>query len=378
MSRRRYQLGASIVLLGLFTCMGPEDGPDYSVLPRELTPDELALTQATDRFGLKLFREVVDQDVGGGNIFISPLSISIALGMTANGAASSTLTAMRSTLELGDLTEEESNQAYQSLIELLLEADPQVQFDLANSIWTADGWTFLADFLQRTRDYFDAEVRSEDFTAPATVDLINSWIEGQTNGKITDMLDVIPSDAVMYLINAIYFKGTWLYEFDAVNTVDDDFTMANGASMPIRMMKQEADLLYGREDDFQMVDLPYGDGLFRMTILLPSAGVHVDSLVGMHHPSDRLYQEIRDYWAVGASATVGAVGFEADVHLLQIVDFLAGWVGIDFLHDDFAHTRALRFDATEPKLLAELSGVRQSRESLEAYREARGTRLARD
>ncbi len=104
----------------------------------------------------------------------------------------------------------------------------------------------------------------------------------------------------------------------------------------------------------------------------------VDSLAGMHQPSDRLYQEIRDYWAVGASATVGAVGFEADVHLLQIADFLTGWVGIDYLHDDFAHTRALRFDEPEPKLLAELSGVRQSRESQRAYREAKAPQLARD
>ncbi|MCH8327288.1 MAG: serpin family protein [Candidatus Marinimicrobia bacterium] len=285
MLRRRYQLTVFITLLSLNACMEPENnGPDYSVLSRDLTPDELALTQATDRFGLKLFREIVAQDASGGNIFISPLSVSMALGMTANGAADSTLAAMRSTLELDGLTEEESNQAYQSLIELLLEADPKVQFALANSIWTNEGWTFTADFLQRTKDYFDAEVRSEDFTDPATVDLINNWIEGKTNGKITDMLDAIPVDAVMYLINAIYFKGTWLYEFDAANTVDDDFTLADGSNMPIRMMKQEADLLYGRDDNFQMVDLPYGDGLFRMTVLLPRDGVHVDSVAGMLTP----------------------------------------------------------------------------------------------
>ncbi|MCK4579005.1 MAG: serpin family protein [Candidatus Marinimicrobia bacterium] len=282
MLRYWFQLGASIVLLSLYACIGPDDDePDYSVLPRDLTPEEQELTQAADRFGLKLFREVVSQDVDGGNIFISPLSVSMALGMTANGAADSTLNAMRATLELDALTEEESNQAYQGLIELLLAADPEVRFDLANSIWTREGWTFLADFLQRCQDYFDAEVRSEDFADPATVDLINSWIEEQTNGKIKDMLDVIPTDAVMYLINAIYFKGTWMYEFDAAKTVDDEFTLVDGSPAPIRMMNQEADLLYHSDEHIQMVDLPYGDGLFRMTVLLPKTDVHVDSVAAM-------------------------------------------------------------------------------------------------
>ncbi|GAI83744.1 unnamed protein product, partial [marine sediment metagenome] len=166
----------------------------------------------------KLFREVVRQEADK-NIFISPLSVSMALGMTANGAADSTLAAMRATLKLGDLTEEESNAAYRSLIELLTGADPEVRFDIANSIWYRLREPVLADFVQRCRDYFGAVVRGLDFSDPAAADTINTWVNDNTNGKIDRIVE--PEElynAVMALLNALYFKGTWTYEFDLENT----------------------------------------------------------------------------------------------------------------------------------------------------------------
>ncbi|GAJ06610.1 unnamed protein product, partial [marine sediment metagenome] len=173
---------------------GPAD-----VLPRlELTAQQLQITQSADRFGLKLFREVVRQQPDK-NIFISPLSVSMALGMTANGAAGATLDSMRAVLELDGLTEEESNAAYQSLMALLTQADPQVQFDVANSIWHRLGLPVEGDFLQRCRDFFEAEVEGADFNDPATVTLINNWVKENTNGKIEQILDSIPAEAVMYL-----------------------------------------------------------------------------------------------------------------------------------------------------------------------------------
>jgi hypothetical protein len=94
-------------------------------------------------------------------------------------------------------------------------------------------------------------------------------------------------------------------------------------------------------------------------------------LVGMHRPSDPLYQEIRDYWAIGGGGTVGVMGAEIDFHPLQLADFLAGLVGIDFLNDDFATTRGLRFDSRERKLLQQLATLRASEKALLAYREAK-------
>ena len=280
MNKRIYYLSTLILLtsIGLMRCSGPT-GPDYSTLPRQLTPEEIELAAAADRFGLKLFREVVRQDADK-NIFISPLSVSMALGMTANGAAGTTFDSMRATLELAGLTEEESNAAYQSLIELLTGADPEVQFDIANSIWYRDIWTFNDDFLQRCRDYFDAVVRGLDFSDLTAADTINAWVDENTQGKIKEIVDK-PIDPLtaMFLINALYFKGTWTYEFDPEDTKDDEFTRLDGSRVPCEMMNQEADLLYKETEEFQVVDLPYGDGLFAMTVLLPKSDVHVDTLV---------------------------------------------------------------------------------------------------
>ncbi|MBA7691412.1 hypothetical protein ES703_99955 [subsurface metagenome] len=187
---------------------------------------------------------------------------------------------MRATLELADLTEDESNTAYQSLIELLTGADPQVRFDIANSIWYRDIWTFSSDFLQRCRDYFEAVVQGLDFSDPGAADVINAWVKENTQGKIEEIVDkpINPLTA-MFLINALYFKGTWTYEFDPEDTEEDEFTRLDGSKVPCRMMSQEADLLYLATDQFQAVDLPYGNGLFSMTILLPRSDVHINDLI---------------------------------------------------------------------------------------------------
>ena len=287
MNKRKFSFFL-LVGLGLVQCTGPtgSDEPDYGVLPRALTAQEIELAASSDRFGLKLFREMVRQQPDS-NIFISPLSVSMALGMTANGADSTTLDSMRATLELNDLTEEESNQAYRSLIDLLTKADPKVRFDIANSIWCQQGWTFKNDFYQRCQDYFNAVVQGLDFSDPAAADVINAWVREQTQDKIQDIVDK-PLDPmiIMYLINALYFKGTWTYEFDPEDTEDDVFTLPDGSSVPCRMMALETDLHYMATEQFQAVDLPYGDGLFSMTVLLPRAGVHVDSVIGLMTPEN--------------------------------------------------------------------------------------------
>jgi len=260
--------------------------PGKTVPELNLTARQLQLTQSADRFGLKLFREVVRQEPDK-NIFISPLSVSMALGMTANGAANATLDSMRAVLELDGLTEEESNAAYQSLMALLTQADPQVQFDVANSIWYRSGLTFKEDFYQRCRDYFDAVVQGLDFSQDAAADTMNAWVDEHTQGKIEEIVDKpIDPNTVMFLINAIYFKGIWTYEFDPQDTKDDQFTLPGGTQTPCKMMQQETDLPYMANDLFQAADLPYGDGLFSMTVLLPQPGLSVDSIISELTPEN--------------------------------------------------------------------------------------------
>ncbi len=108
--------------------------------------------------------------------------------------------------------------------------------------------------------------------------------------------------------------------------------------------------------------------------LVGTSGTHgsVTNAAGAHRPGDPLYEDLRDYWALGASATAGIVGAEADFHPLQLADFLAGIFGVDFLNDDLAYTRSLELDAVESKLVAELRRVGSSTEQLAAYQEAKG------
>ncbi len=258
--------------------------------PRDLTAAEKRLVESDNRFGLKLFKEIIRGEEDK-NVFISPLSVSMALGMTYNGANGSTEEAMRRTLELDDLTIQEINESYKGLIELLANLDPKVRFDLANSIWYRQGLAFEEDFIDLNRAYFDAQVRGLDFDNPNASDIINEWVDASTESKIEEIVpkEIDPS-TVMYLINAIYFKGSWTYEFDESLTKDDLFSLPDGSQKSCKMMKQEGGFRYFENSDFQAVDLPYGDGDFSMTVFLPRIGKDVDFLI------EEFSQENWDLW----------------------------------------------------------------------------------
>jgi serpin B len=248
------------------------------------------LIESDNKFGIKLFKEIV-KETGDSNVFISPLSVSMALGMTYNGADGSTKEAMEKTLELSGLTMEEVNESYKNLIHLLTQLDPNVEFNIANSIWYRQGITPLDDFLNRCRDYFYALVTGMDFSAPDAADIINGWVDENTRGKIKEIVrKPIRPDIIMYLINAIYFKGTWTYQFDKDQTEDDWFYLADDSAVRCRMMEQRAIYDYYLDDEFVAVDLPYGDGKFSMTIFLPNWDKDVNDLI------DRLDQDSYDLW----------------------------------------------------------------------------------
>ena len=108
-----------------------------------------------------------------------------------------------------------------------------------------------------------------DFSDPNAKNIINAWVSENTNGKIEEIVDEINPLTVMFLINAIYFKGTWKYRFEEENTRDDIFILPDSSQKPCRMMVQAGEFQYFSNDSFQAVDLPYGDSLFSMVIFLP-------------------------------------------------------------------------------------------------------------
>ena len=276
------------VCIGLMQCSKHSTSSDDGI-SGELTLAERHLIESDNKFGLNLFREIIKEE-GDKNVFISPLSVSMALGMTYNGANGETQKAMQEVLELNGLTIQEVNESYKSLIELLRGLDPKVQFQIANSIWYRYTFPAKEEFIDLCKKYFDAVVRGLNFDDPAAVDTINTWVEENTNGKITEIVTA-PIDplTVMFLIDAIYFKGAWTYQFDEGSTKDTVFTLPDGTKKPCKMMEQRGRYNYFANDDFEAVDLPYGDGDFSMTIFLPHWKTNIDSLIAEFDPENLSY-----------------------------------------------------------------------------------------
>jgi serine protease inhibitor len=258
---------------------GPRPGAPQIELPRALSADERALISAGNTFAFDLLRQVPLGHPDSPNVFLSPLSASMALGMTMNGAAGETWSQMRDALGFAGLDEPAINRAYHDLIALLRGLDPKVEFGLANSVWARQDETFYADFLDRTRTYFDAHVESLDFEDPASLDIMNGWVEDRTNGRIEDLIDEIDPDAIMYLINAVYFNGDWAYEFDEEATRPRKFTRGDGSRVDADMMGMEADLRYFFDQHAQVVELPYGGRAFTAIAALPGEGRTIADLV---------------------------------------------------------------------------------------------------
>jgi serine protease inhibitor len=258
------------------SCDRFRDNPEPKTM--NLTKKSLELIESDNNFGLEFFKEVAVTNTAE-NIMVSPLSVALALGMTYNGAGGTTKDAMKEALKLGNMTDDEINASYKSIIDQLLKLDPKVILNIANSIWYKLNYPVQSDFIQLNKDYYYAEVNELDFYAPDAKDIINGWVNDKTKGLIPAIIDNIPPDAVMYLINAIYFKGVWMYEFDPDDTRNQDFRTEDGVVQQVSMMQMEGDLLYTGNDLFDAISLPYGDGQFNMFIMLPKTGKTTGDIV---------------------------------------------------------------------------------------------------
>jgi serpin B len=281
MMRTSYWLPSALILLLGFACkdLGTTSG-EQRIPPRPLTSAEQSIVTADNSFGFKLFTTVNKSEVGK-SLFISPVSVSMALGMTLNGANGSTRDAMIQTLEFTGMTQADINGSYKSLIALLCGLDPKVTFQIANSIWHRPELNVEQAFKDVNRTNFNAEINSLNFSDPNASNTINAWVDRCTKGKISKIVpDQIPVEMVMYLINAIYFKGTWTKTFDSSATGDAFFTRPDGSRILCKMMYQKTDMKYYADNQGQVVDLPYGDAGFSMTILLPAVGTNIDDFAG--------------------------------------------------------------------------------------------------
>ena len=286
MAKSLYILAPVIIAFLLFSCAEKSSNPDDNTYKRALNQSEKTLSNSTTVFGANLFKTVNERENPDNNIFISPLSASMALGMVYNGSDGDTKIALEEALEYNGLSTEEINNAYKSLMELFVSLDNDVTFNIANSIWYPPDLNPLEEFVNVNKTYFDAEVNSIDFANPDSKDIINGWVEDKTKGKIKDIIDRIPEEAVMFLVNAIYFKAAWTYEFDTEKTFDAKFTTYRGLQADCRMMRQTSGFNYYECGDFQAIDLPYGNGDYSMTIFLPATSYNINDMISQMADKD--------------------------------------------------------------------------------------------
>jgi serpin B len=214
------------------------------------------LVKANTEFSFKMFKALLEDDVDK-NIFISPISISVALAMTMNGTAGETFDGMQTALEFTGLTQEQINENFLSLLESLEYSDKDVVLTLANSIWLEPTYApnIKESFIEAVETYYLSGVFEAD--SPET---INKWIEDHTGGHIKDMIKEFPADLVMYLVNAIYFKGAWTTTFDKEDTAERTFTKDDESTVNVDMMgfTEPADFVSYATDKVVGVKLPYG------------------------------------------------------------------------------------------------------------------------
>ena len=271
---------------------------------------------AHNRLGMLIFGQLVSQTrpAGGADaetddesVFISPISIALALGMAYNGAAGETETAMAKALQLEGLLQEgllqeallqeallqegllqdstttaspdadgtrltrtDINASNLALLEAL--TGTGARLDIATSIWYRQEFALNPAFVEETQRYYRARISALDFAAPESVDVINRWVSDATRGLIPAVVDQLDEDQIMLLLNAVYFKGDWTAPFDPQQTRDMPFYRPSGDSRPVPMMYQDGRFGYF-EDGFQAVRLPYGDDeRLAMYVFLPPRG----------------------------------------------------------------------------------------------------------
>jgi serine protease inhibitor len=238
------------------------------------------LVSANTQFAFNFFRELVAEGTNK-NLFISPLSISLALTMIYNGAEGTTRDAMAKTLNFGNMNLEEVSQAYLNLIESLENVDQAVKLLIGNSVWMKSEFEPLvkASFTGRITTWYNGEMFTRDFGNPQTISEINGWVDKSTEGKIQEIIKEIDPELVMLLINAIYFKGEWIVKFDEAATQKQDFFLPEGNPVQVDMMSASGNFSYYSGQNCQVARLPYGRDKIAMYIFLPSEEVPLDSFV---------------------------------------------------------------------------------------------------
>lgn len=254
--------------------------------PISLTRMESQLVSGSNDFAFNLFRQVHGD---AKSQILSPISITYALGMLNNGAAGKTQQQINQVLGFGDTGSDDINAFCQKMLTEAPALDKLTKVMISNTIFTNKNYQLLPTFIEAAKTYYDAKPETRDFRDGKTMDMINQWASDHTEKMIEKMFDVqsFNPDAVSYLLNAIYFKGVWAEKFDPEETKSESFMIEgyeDGAQCQViaevPMMHQTKKFQYTENELCQAISLPYGNGAYTMTILLPHKDKTIDDVLG--------------------------------------------------------------------------------------------------
>ncbi|MFN8671765.1 MAG: serpin family protein [Candidatus Sericytochromatia bacterium] len=249
-------------------------------LPADLKKvSDSGISTANNTFAFKLFNNLVKEEKNK-SIFISPLSVSTALAMTYNGAKGKTKEDMAKTLEINGIKTEDFNNSYKTIKNFISTKDTDLTLATANSLWLRKGEKLKKSFETTIDSFFDGKVTELDFSDKEAPKTINGWVSEKTEGKIKDLIKNIDPATFLYLINTIYFKGSWTEKFDASFTTDTPFTNIEGIQKDIKMMfRNNSDYEYYQGDKFNAVKLYYAkDKKAYLTVFLPNTDSNLTEL----------------------------------------------------------------------------------------------------
>lgn len=260
----------------------PQNG-DYTITAEQ----QKQISESINSFGVDMLKIIDNSDTDNENVFFSPFSINSALYMVMNGAEGETKTQLLSALKLKDLNIPSINANHKAIYDILTNSNKSENLFLANSIWINNNFTVENTFQKTLENYYYAQAFNKDFANSATLTAINDWIANNTGGMIKNMLDRIDKLAVLYLINAIYFKDNWKIQFDKEKTTKTTFTNSDNSTSTVDMMFiKDTTLRKYSDDKLKAVELPYNKSNTRMLIIQPKSFKDLNTYIGNLNYSD--------------------------------------------------------------------------------------------
>jgi serpin B len=340
MKKLTFLIIISMVMFSACDKSTPNDNETPSTPPLKIAADPTLVAEG-NAFAFKLFATANSQNPNDENMVLSPLSLNMALAMVWNGANGETRDAIRIAMGMGDYADESVNDFFKTIRIGFASTDPNTKLSLANSIWYRPEFPVKQPFIDLNLQYYNALVRQLDFSLPTAAGTINQWCSDNTNGLIDNIIDdPISGDMAMFLINALYFKGMWKdsLAFNPEHTRNLSFYKSETEMTNVQTMFQHATVNTYQDENLQLITLPYGNGAFAMTVILPAYNTTFDDLLSTLQQDGYWHNCLTNRCLSGLDIYVPKfkVRYDTEEKLMPILTALGMGVAFDEYQADFS------------------------------------------